>query len=206
MLAKVVYAGSNNTSYLQAEADLEQLAELDVSDKQVRRLCQRLGDQRVDERDSAVAAYQALPLVERKSVPAGVVPPAVATISVDGGRVQIFERPPGATAAPPQAAAREAPPQPDVVTAATVTSPVALAPPGPDPVLSAADDVPSSAAATAVATAGAEEDDDERRGRFWREDKIGLLLTMESQESAQDPCPQIPGTFLHPARMSKLVR
>ena len=65
VLAKVVYAGSNNTSYQQAQADLDRLAELEVSDKQVRRLCQRIGDERVDERDAAVAAYQALPLVQR---------------------------------------------------------------------------------------------------------------------------------------------
>jgi hypothetical protein len=38
VLAKITYAGSNNTSYQQAQADLDQLAELKVSDKQVRRL------------------------------------------------------------------------------------------------------------------------------------------------------------------------
>jgi hypothetical protein len=165
VLAKIVYAGSNNTSYQHAKGDLHQLAELDVSDKQVRRLCKRIGDERVNERDAAVAAYQALPLVERKSAPEGVVPPALAVVGVDGGRMQIFERSSAGTA----------------------------------------DDAPLSATAATVAT-GVEEEDEERRGRFWREDKIGLLLTMESKESAQDPCPQIPKTFLHPARMSKLVR
>src|SRR5216684_5083090 len=100
VLAKITYAGSNNTSYQQAQADLDHLAELDVSDKQVRRLCKRVGDERVDERDAAVATYQALPLVERKSAPAGVAPPAVAAVSVDGGRLQIFERPRGAEASP----------------------------------------------------------------------------------------------------------
>ncbi len=29
---------------------------------------------------------------------------------------------------------------------------------------------------------------------------------MQSQESAHDPCPHIPKTFLHPARMLRLVR
>jgi len=51
-----------------------------------------------------------------------------------------------------------------------------------------------------------EEEDEERRGKFWREDKIGLLMTMQSEESAHDPCPQIPKTFLNPTRMTKLVR
>jgi hypothetical protein len=205
-LAKIIYAGSNNTSYPHAEADLDHLAELDVSDKQVRRLCKRIGDERVDERDAAVAAYQALPLVERKSAPAGVVPPTVVAVSVDGGRVQIFERPPSNTAAQSQATASELLPQPDVVTAATVVSPTVPTPPGPEPAPPAVGAAQVPAAATAMAAAGAEEEDEERRGRFWREDKIGLLLTMQCQESTQDPCPRIPKTFLHPARMSQLVR
>ena len=208
MLAKIIYAGSNNTSYQQAQADLDHLAELDLSDKQVRRLCKRIGDERVDERDAAVAAYQALPLVERKSAPAGVVPPAVVAVSVDGGRVQIFERPPGATVGPPQAAAAASVPEPQVVAAATGASPAGPAPPGPEPASAPADDgqLPPTVAEVAGAAAGAEEEDEERRGRFWREDKIGVLLTMQSEASAHDPCPQIPKTFLHPARMTKLVR
>ena len=76
VLAKIIYAGSNNTSYQQAQGDLNHLAELDVTDKQVRRLCKRIGDERVDERDAAAVAYQELPLVERKSAPAGVKFPA----------------------------------------------------------------------------------------------------------------------------------
>ena len=209
MLAKIAYAGSNNTSYQQAHADLGHLAELDVSDKQVRRLCKRIGAERVEERAAAVATYQALPLVQRKSAPAGVLPPAVAAVSVDGGRVQIFERAPGAGAAPPDAAAASAPAA-DLVVAATAGSVAVPASPGPEPEMSGtADDQVTQAAAvaaTVVAAGAAEEEDEERRGRFWREDKIGLLLTMASAESAHDPCPQIPKTFLNPARMTKLVR
>ena len=222
ILAKIIYAGSNNTSFQQAHADLDRLAELDVSDKQVRRLCKRIGDERVDERDTAVATYQALPLVERKSAPAGVVPPAVVAVSVDGGRVQIFERPPGA-AAPPKAATAEPVPEPDVVTVATAAEPVpepdvvtaatgasaaVPAPPGPEPASGDAEDgkLPAAAAGVATAAAGAEEEDEERQGKFWREDKIGLLLTLQSEASASDPCPHIPKTFLNPARISKLVR
>jgi len=176
VLAKIVYAGSNNTSYQQAQGDLDHLAELQVTAKQVRRLCKRIGDERVAERAAAVVAYQELPLPQRKSAPAGVTPPALAALSVDGGRVQIFERPPGS--ARPEPAAVVADLTPAVVVAATATTPVA----------------------------GVEEEDEERRGRFWREDKIGLLLTMQSAVSPHDPCPQIPKTFLNPTRMTKLVR
>src|SRR5262245_52210308 len=69
VLGKITYAGSNNSSYRQAQADLHHLAELDVSDKQVRRLCQRVGGERVAQRDASVADYQALPMDERKSAP-----------------------------------------------------------------------------------------------------------------------------------------
>ena len=44
------------------------------------------------------------------------------------------------------------------------------------------------------------------RGGHWREDKIGLLMTMTSQESNQDPCPTIPETFVNPLRIAKLAR
>jgi hypothetical protein len=251
VLAKIIYAGSNNTSYQQAAADLDHLAELDISAKQVRRLCKRVGDERVDERDAAVVTYQALPLVKRKSAPTGVAVPAVAVVSVDGGRVQIFERPGAAAPAPlktataepavvvaaltpsapilappgPESAADEnvppaAPPvtaatpaplktataEPAVVVAALTPSAPILAPPGPE---SAADEnvPPAAPPGTAATTAsGEEEEDEERRGKFWREDKIGLLMTMQSAESAFDPCPQIPKTFLNPTRITKLVR
>jgi hypothetical protein len=167
VLAKITYAGSNNTSYPQAEKDLEQLAELEVSDKQVRRVCKRIGAERVAERDAQVTAYQALPLTERKAAPPGVTAPEVAAVGVDGGRLQIFERPQG-----PATPASTPPPDPGDRT------------------------VPE-----------AEEDDAEpERGRHWREDKIGVFLSMNSQESEHDPCPTIPASFLNPARMTQLVR
>jgi hypothetical protein len=209
VLAKIICAGSNNTSYQQAQGDLDHLAALDVSDKQVRRLCKRIGDGRVAERDAAVAAYQALPLVERQSAPAGVVPPAAAAVSVDGGRVHIFERLPGGPAAAPAGPAEAAPP-PDVVAAATGVPTAGAAPLGPAPTAPAAEDgklSPAPAAGNAsAAAAAAEEGDAQRRGKFWREDKVGLLLTMQSEVSAHDPCPQLPQTFLNPACMTRLVR
>jgi hypothetical protein len=46
----------------------------------------------------------------------------------------------------------------------------------------------------------------EERGRFWREYKIGLLMGMNSDVCADDPCPDIPASFLDPTRTDKLVR
>lgn len=202
MLAKITYAGSNNTSYQQAENDLDQLAERDVSAKQVRRVCQRIGAERVAERDAAVAAYQALPLVERKSAPVGVTAPAVAAVMVDGGRVQIFERSHGVDSAPSPAHAEPVVDPARVVATATTATTV----PGPEPAANGHVSAAASASAAPAPVAAVEEEDEERRGRFWREDKIGLLLTLHSAESATDPCPLIPKTFLHPTRIAKLVR
>jgi hypothetical protein len=67
----------------------------------------------------------------------------------------------------------------------------------------------AAAAATAAAAAASPPPSEaaaERGGRHWREDKIGLLMGMESDVSATDPCPRIPEGFLEPTRMGKLVR
>ena len=37
---------------------------------------------------------------------------------------------------------------------------------------------------------------------YWRETLIGCLLSMTSEEQAEDPCPRIPTTFVDPQRMS----
>jgi len=55
-----------------------------------------------------------------------------------------------------------------------------------------------------AAEAGEEERED--NGRHWREDKIGLLMTMSSKELAVDPCPEIPENFVNPLRILKLAR
>jgi len=40
----------------------------------------------------------------------------------------------------------------------------------------------------------------------WREDKVGLLLTMQSAVFPADPCPEIPASFIDPLRIPRLVR
>ena len=52
--------------------------------------------------------------------------------------------------------------------------------------------------------------DENSKGRdskgHWRETLVGCLLSMTSQEHAEDPCPKIPATFIDPQRMSDLGR
>jgi hypothetical protein len=45
-----------------------------------------------------------------------------------------------------------------------------------------------------------------KRAGFWREDKVGCLLSMASAISEEDPCPQIPKTFVDRERMRKISR
>lgn len=48
--------------------------------------------------------------------------------------------------------------------------------------------------------------DGKSRGTHWREDKIGLLLTMHSKAGDVDPCPTVPECFVDPTRIVKLTR
>ena len=45
-----------------------------------------------------------------------------------------------------------------------------------------------------------------RKGRFWRETKVGCLLSMTSETFEADPCPTIPKIFVDPRRMGKISR
>lgn len=142
-LKKVVYAGAQATSFLQGSRDLKELAELDVSAERVRRATERIGKERVLERDAQAAAYEALPIPAQRTVPVDQPTPMVACVQMDGGRLQLFDR------AEPQ------------------------------------------------------RNEDET---FWREMKVGCLWSMTSEVSAEDPCPQLPGSFVDPERMQRIVR
>jgi hypothetical protein len=142
-LKKVVYAGTQATSFPHGARDLSELAELDVSAERVRRATERIGQERVAERDAQAVAYEALPLPAQRSLPGDQPPPVVACVQMDGGRLQFFDR------AEPQR----------------------------------------------------NEDD-----TFWREMKVGCLWSMTSEVSAEDPCPQLPASFVDPARMQRMVR
>lgn len=45
-----------------------------------------------------------------------------------------------------------------------------------------------------------------RKGRFWRETKVGCLMSMTSEASSADPCPVIPAIFVDPRRMGQISR
>jgi hypothetical protein len=160
ILEKIAYAGTVAPSFAQASAALQRLADLPIPEKQAERVTERIGGERLAERAAEGAAYQALPLAARFGVPEGAVPPDLAVLMADGGRMQVLgRRPPAAGPAADQGPAAPAPA-------------AALGPPS----------------------------------GHWREDKVGLLLRMHSAVSDHDPCPEIPGSFVDPGRIPKLVR
>jgi len=55
-------------------------------------------------------------------------------------------------------------------------------------------------------TSADEAADSSRKGRFWRESKVGCLLGMRSGTWAEDPCPEIPRVFVDPRRMNEMSR
>lgn len=44
-----------------------------------------------------------------------------------------------------------------------------------------------------------------RKGRFWRESKVGCLLKLHSTVHAEDPCPLLPASFANLVRMAKMT-
>lgn len=156
-------AGTKNTSFAAGSEDLLDYLHLQVDVKQVERMTERIGALRCAQRDAEVEQYMSLALTQRKDKPAGVQAPAVAAVSVDGGRLQIRDEHAAAAAVSGEAAC--------------VASGVETLPP-----------------------------DDKHRGTHWREDKIGLLMTMTSVEQTSDPCPEVPEVFVDPTRIAKLTR
>jgi hypothetical protein len=119
-----------------------------------------------------------LPLAQRDGAPDGVDAPAAAAVLMDGGRLQIRPRPAAATDP-------EAPPEPG--------QPEVSLP-------------PAAEAGTADAADAAGTADAARRQRHWREDKVGVLATLESKVHAADPCPELPEVFRDPLVVLKLAR
>jgi hypothetical protein len=95
VLQKMVYAGTNATSFRQASADLAAEAELTISEQRIMRATKRIGEERVANREAEIEHWEELPLPERRRSPREQVP-AVAVVEMDGGRLQIRERKPSA--------------------------------------------------------------------------------------------------------------
>jgi hypothetical protein len=196
LLKKIVYAGSNGPSFRRASKDLRVLAEVTIDPKQVERLTEQIGQERLDERNADVAAWLARPLAERENPPPAVTPPQLAVVEMDGGRLQIRA---DADGPPDPSASADEPPDAPGETPKLGPPPAAKQPPG--KVSLPGNDV-------AAATATEPDSPTERRApsRHWREQKTGCLLQMSSTVSDTDPCPEIPAVFIDPLGALKLAQ
>lgn len=147
VLRKIVYAGSHASSFQQASKDLQEEAELKISDQRIMRATKRIGQERIDQRDAEVEEWAKLPLPQQQRSPREHVP-QVACVEPDGGRIQIRNRKPA-----------------------------------------------EEEASASTSRAG-----------FWRESKVGCLLSVASAVSAEDPSPQVPKVFVDPKRMRRISR
>ena len=186
VLRQIVYAGVQNTSFAAGRDDLLNLARLKISEKQVERVTERLGQERVEQRGAQVQAFLKLPVME-KFAAAVAHPPDLAVVEMDGGRLQIRN---------------EKQSEPTITGVASPVEEVGLAVEAtPGPVVAEPAVAVEATPGPAVAGPSASE-----TRKHWREDKIGLLMTMTSEESAGNPCPTIPETFVNPLRIIKLTR
>jgi hypothetical protein len=93
VLKKMVYAGTNATSFKQASADLAEEAELTISEQRIMRATKRIGEERIVQREAEIEHWEQLSLPEQQCSPREQTL-AVAVAEMDGGRLQIRERKP----------------------------------------------------------------------------------------------------------------
>ena len=89
----MVYAGTNATSFRQASADLQEEAELTISEQRIMRATKQIGEERIAQRETEIEHWEELSLPEQQGSPREHAP-EVAVVEMDGGRLQIRERKP----------------------------------------------------------------------------------------------------------------
>ena len=193
-LRSIVDTAVRAYSFAEAQQSLQRLADLHVLPKQVERIVHRLGAERLAERQAGVAAFQRLPLAQKYASPEGVQPPDLAVVMTDGGRLQI-------RSANDEADSDEANPD-EAQPPSPPTGPNAAAAPDPS------GESPGGSAGSTESPAGTAlaEPSAEGRPSHWREDKIGLLLSMHSSPQPDDPCPQLPDCFADVQRIPRVAR
>lgn len=92
-MRKTVHLGAKLGSFASAADSVAETLEVELTTKRVERLTERIGCERVAQRELAIADWEALPLVEKLAAPKGIKAPAVAGVSCDGGRMQRCDLP-----------------------------------------------------------------------------------------------------------------
>jgi hypothetical protein len=85
---KVSYLGTLLQSFPQGETAVGKLLDMILGRKRIERLTERIGGERVQERESEVEVFRKLTLMEKIAGPSGVDPPTAGCAMADGGRFQ----------------------------------------------------------------------------------------------------------------------
>lgn len=85
---KLVYVGVLLKSFPQGAIAIQKLLNLTIGRRRLERLTERIGAERVQEREREVRNVEQLTLMNKIDGPADVVPPVVCAVQVDGGRLQ----------------------------------------------------------------------------------------------------------------------
>lgn len=176
VLKKVVYAGTHD-SFAKAAEHLLVLAEVNISSQRIRRWTELIGNERAAQTATAKTAYEQMTLPARRESPAGITPPQVACVQMDGGRMQIRQRKAASAASEDPPTDTRAEPLAEETCAIEESTPVATEDDG--------------------ASTG-------RKGKFWKESKVGCLLSITSKQWDEDPFPKIPEIFVDPQRMKRI--
>lgn len=88
MIQKMVWAGSNLSSYAQAEDALRELCGQSISDRRIRRQTEDVGRARVAEREAGVRNLKSMTFSDRRLGSSIAQAPELAVIMMDGGRYQ----------------------------------------------------------------------------------------------------------------------
>lgn len=195
-----------NQSYAEASRELFESAELPIGAKAIERAVRRIGTERAAQRDAATEVFLAMPLTERNNTCPQPKPPAVAVVQFDCGRMLVFDRSKASTASSASSVSADGNEDPrkgeEEVHSAERLAEAAVA----AAAQCSAEAVAEEASSSGIEDAVGETQVDDSRSRYWRDDKVGALVSMQSEVHDEDPCPQIPESFLKISRITKLVR
>jgi|GEM_PF-4664442 len=91
MMQKAIRASVTSSGFDEASDSLRFLAEGEVSACRLRRLTERIGNERIAQVDQQTRAYHSMALPAQQQCPIGMAPD-VACVESDGGRIQIRDR------------------------------------------------------------------------------------------------------------------
>lgn len=96
LLEHVTYLGTKLPSFRDAFEAVNKILRTTIGEKRVERITERIGGERVAQRQSQIAAWSELKLTEKVAAPPGVKAPDVVSVMADGGRLQLRDSHPEA--------------------------------------------------------------------------------------------------------------